>query len=62
MGAGRGEFVTRQLLSTVVEIAGIVAIIVGCSLIAAWLGWIVGGLGAVLIGLSIDPPRGRSSQ
>lgn len=51
----------RLMISTVVELAGIAAIIWGFALIAPWLGWIVGGFALILVGLAVDPPTRKSS-
>ena len=47
----------RAVLSAACEFAGLSAIIFGFFLIAPWLGWIVGGLAMVVVGLAIDPPK-----
>lgn len=51
----------RLMISAVVELCGIAAIIWGFALVAPWLGWIVGGLALVLVGVAIDPPTRRST-
>lgn len=50
---------SRLALSGAVEIAGVAAIVWGFAQIAPWLGWIVGGLSLILMGLVIDPPKRR---
>lgn len=47
----------KPVVSTVVELAGVGAIVAGFALIAPWLGLIVGGLGLILVGLALDPPK-----
>lgn len=53
MGDGR----SLKILSIAAELSGIAAITWGFSQIFPWLGWIVGGVCLVLIGLALDPPR-----
>ncbi len=48
----------RLALSGAAELLGIGAIVWGFAQIAPWLGWIVGGIALVLVGLAIDPPKG----
>lgn len=50
---------SRLVLSGAAEVSGIGGIVWGFAQIAPWLGWIVGGLALVLVGLAIDPPKGR---
>ena len=47
----------RPVVSALFDLAGLAAIVWGCSLIAPFLGFIVGGLGLILLGLAIDPPK-----
>ena len=49
----------RFILSTFLELAGVVAITWGCALIAPFLGFIVGGVVLILFGLAVDPPVRR---
>lgn len=44
-------------LSTLLEILGLVLLCAGLYLLAPWLGVSVGGLGLILLGLALDPPR-----
>lgn len=46
----------RPYVSALFDLAGLAAIVWGCSLIAPFLGFIVGGLGLILLGLVVDPP------
>lgn len=46
-----------RLASTVVEILGLVAVVVGAYLIDRYLGLLVAGVVLVLVGLALDPPR-----
>lgn len=57
MGKGRGLTMVRwaPVLSAIAELIGILAIVLGFSLIAPWLGWIVGGFGLIVLGQAIDP-------
>lgn len=53
--------VSRLVLSGLAELLGIAGIVWGFAQIAPWLGWIVGGIALVLVGLAIDPP-GRGDK
>lgn len=53
MGDGRSV----KILSTAAELSGVAAITWGFAQIYPWLGWIMGGIALVLIGLALDPPR-----
>ncbi|WPH57625.1 hypothetical protein [Mycobacterium phage WXIN] len=46
----------RFIISTLLELIGILAIVCGASLIAPFLGFIVAGIGLVGLGWAIDPP------
>lgn len=46
----------RLTISGVLELLGIAAIIWGFYLIAPFLGFIIGGIGLLIIGRAIDPP------
>lgn len=46
----------RLILSGILELLGIAAIVAGFSLIAPFLGFIIGGIGLIIFGLAIDPP------
>lgn len=52
----------RLLLSALFELAGVAALVWGAFLIAPFLGFIVGGLGLILIGLAVDPPAARAKK
>lgn len=59
---GTGGSPLKSALSVTAELAGIAAIVLGCWVIAPWLGLIVGGLLMILIGVALDPPtRGRAA-
>lgn len=45
------------IVSTVLELAGIAAVVVGCALVAPWLGWIAGGICVFVCGAAVDPPN-----
>lgn len=47
----------RFILSAIVELAGVAALVWGCSLIVPFLGFIVGGIMLFILGLAIDPPK-----
>lgn len=49
--------VLRPVLSTVVELAGVAAIVAGFAVIAPWLGLIVAGIALIVVGLALDPPE-----
>lgn len=51
------RFDLRLIISMVLELLGVAGIVWGCALIAPFLGFIVGGIGLVLVGLSVDPPK-----
>ena len=55
-------FNVRLTVSSLVELAGIAAIVWGCYLIAPFLAFIVGGLALLLIGRGIDPPIRTSGE
>ena len=42
----------RNILTTLLEVAGLIAVTVGATLIYSPLGWIVGGALAVLVSVS----------
>lgn len=46
-----------RVASACVELVGVAAIVWGFAQIVPWLGWIVGGIALVLVGLALDPPR-----
>lgn len=46
-----------RLLSTLVEVLGLLAVVVGAFLIDWRLGVMVAGVVLVLVGLALDPPR-----
>jgi len=50
---------TRPLVSAFFDLAGLAAIVWGFYLIFPCLGFIVGGLGLILLGMVIDPPAGK---
>jgi ABC-type phosphate transport system permease subunit len=50
------KFNIRAILSLLLELAGLVAIVYGFWLIFPFLGFIVGGIAAILVGLAVDPP------
>lgn len=45
------------VLSTTLEILGLLVLCAGLWLLAPWLGVAVGGVGLVLLGVALDPPR-----
>lgn len=57
----RGGLV-RLVISGVLELLGLAAIVWGCSLIAPFLGFIIGGVGLMFIGLAVDPPAKRQRE
>lgn len=52
----------RFTISGFVELAGIAGIVWGFHLIAPFLGFIIGGIGLILLGLAIDPPVSRTTN
>jgi hypothetical protein len=42
----------REISSTALELTGVVAITVGCALLAVWLAFVVGGILLVLLGVA----------
>lgn len=42
-----------KLLAAALEVAGLVAVAVGCWMLAPWLGVIVGGLLAIAAGMAV---------
>jgi hypothetical protein len=44
----------RRHAPKLVELAGLAAVTYGCWLLAAWLGWIIGGLVAVAVALDLE--------
>jgi ABC-type phosphate transport system permease subunit len=56
------RFNIRAILSLLLELAGLVAIVYGFWLIFPFLGFIIGGVSAILIGLAIDPPIRRNNS
>jgi hypothetical protein len=46
-------------VSALFDLAGLAAIVWGFYLIFPCLGFIVGGLGLILLGMVIDPPAGK---
>jgi hypothetical protein len=55
------KFNIWSILSAILELMGIVAIVYGFFLINIFLGFIVGGFAAILLGLAIDPPTRRNN-
>lgn len=49
-------------LTSIGELAGLVAIVVGATLLAAWLGWIVAGLLLCLLCVAMSPARPPSDD
>jgi hypothetical protein len=47
----------RFLAASLLEIVGIALLSFGLGMLALWLGVAVAGVGLVLIGLAIDPPK-----
>lgn len=43
-----------KVFVALLELAGFVAIVIGASMLAGWLGWVVGGLFAVLVAGYVD--------
>ncbi|QBP29667.1 hypothetical protein SEA_TYPHA_10 [Mycobacterium phage Typha] len=52
----------RGIASAAIQLAGVVAIMAGCWVLAPWLGLVVGGLLLVVVGLAIDPPARKAKQ
>lgn len=46
----------RFVVSTLLELCGVAAVVWGCTLIAPFLGFIVGGVGLIALGWATDPP------
>lgn len=47
--------VVRTVVSGLLEVAGLVFITSGAFVVATWLGFVVGGLAAVVAGVFVDP-------
>lgn len=56
------KFNIWSILSTILELLGLAAIVYGFFLINPFLGFIVGGFAAILLGLAIDPPINRKNS
>lgn len=54
---GKGAGLTRIAAATLAQLAGIAAITTGCYLIHPAVGWVVGGLLLVALGVALDPPK-----
>lgn len=52
----------RLIVSGIAELLGICAIVAGFSLIAPFLGLIVGGFCLILLGLAVDPPARKGDR
>lgn len=47
----------KLIFSAFLEIVGIVVLSVGLWMLAPWLGVAVAGVGLILVGMAMDPPR-----
>jgi hypothetical protein len=47
----------KLIVAAFLEIAGICGVAAGLWMLAPWLGVAAGGVGLVLCGLAVDPPR-----
>lgn len=52
----------RNVISALLELAGLAGIVWGAALIAPFLGFVVGGIGLILLGLAVDPPAHRQNS
>lgn len=56
------KFNIWPIFSAILELAGLAAIVYGFFLINPFLGFIIGGFAAILLGLAIDPPTRRNNS
>lgn len=50
------------ILSTFLELAGVVLVAAGAYTLAPWLGLIVAGVLVVTVGVALDPPRQKGDR
>jgi len=48
----------KSLIASGLQVAGLVGLIVGCAMLATWLAFVVGGAGAVAIGVALERGEG----
>lgn len=56
------KFNIGPILSLLLELAGLAAIVFGCYLLSPVLGFIIGGIATIIVGLAIDPPNRRNNS